>query len=82
MTTWLLPILIDLLSLLPPWLLGRRRRLGWLVSLALLLGVWPVYAVAVGGWGWFPGIVLHAYVSARGYVLWGRGTPDTPSPLH
>ena len=82
MTTFILPLMIDLLSLLAYWLLGRRRRSGWLVSLLALSILWPTYAVLVGSWGFFPGIVAHVLVAWRGFALWGRGTSGTPSPLH
>lgn len=68
--SWILPILIDLVALLPAWLLGRKQRIGWLVMFVEMAVLWPIYAVSVGGWGWFPGIVAHSALAVRGWYLW------------
>lgn len=70
MGSWLWGCVLDGVGILASWMLARRIRFGWLVSLFNLLVFWTAYSVVMHQWGFFPGIGLYAYVAWRGWWNW------------
>lgn len=77
LSSWIFPLAIDIVAIFPPLLLGRKKRIGWLFMLFEMTILWPLYAVSVSGWGWFPGIILHSYLAFQGWILWGKTEKST-----
>ena len=70
--SWFWGLALDGASLSAAWLLGCRKRIGWLVTFTSMLVLWPAYAVTHDQWGFFPGIVAHAVIAAWGWVQWSK----------
>ena len=76
MNGWTWGILLDGMLLTGTWLLGSKRKVGWLVSLFSQV-LWSVYAITTKQYGWFPGIALYSLSAFRGYRKWTREGPPT-----
>jgi len=74
--TYIWGLLLDGASLLSAWLLSKKRRVGWLITIFSMLFLWTTYSITYHQWGFFPGICLHTFIAARAWVLWGKPHSD------
>lgn len=58
-------------ALVSCWLVGDRRRVGYLVAIALQ-AVWLAYAVATEQWAFIASATVFAVVNTRNYRKWKR----------
>ena len=66
---WSIPAAI--FTLTGKWLLGRRRRVGWIVEM-VGGGFWHYLSWTSGMWGWFVMSLIIQYMNVRGFVLWRK----------
>lgn len=61
---------LTVFTFLNVWLIGNKRREGFLVGLAAQ-PVWVVFDIMTGAYGLLPVGLLLGYLYIRGYVKWG-----------
>jgi hypothetical protein len=82
------PVVLSLLWLVSLWLLGRGVRaqvVGWVVTLADVAVVGPVYAIITGQWGFLVANAVATVIGVRNVrTTWrlGRGVVGDRSDVH
>lgn len=72
LSAWLWGLIPDTVGFIAVYLLAKRKRSGWLVMLFNLLVIWTAFSIVHGIWGFFPGILAHAYMALRGWNNWTK----------
>lgn len=63
---------VTILSIISMWLLGEKKKSGWLYKLASQLA-WGVLAVQKQLWGFIPLAVLTGMIAGINYYKWSKG---------
>ena len=66
-----LSIVTSASTMLMMWLLGAKKRAGWLISLANQ-GNWTLLAFLTHAYGLFPLQIMMTYLAIRGWRNWGK----------
>ena len=69
MIAWWWSYLLDIVGLIPLWLMAKRNRLGWIVGM-VSMGLWFVYALVTKQYGFIPGSIVYTVIYIRGFVMW------------
>lgn len=67
--------LLASIGLLGIWLTGSRRRVGFLLGVGAQV-LWLAYAITTGQWGFIATAIAYAVVYGRGWLAWGRPSPE------
>ena len=74
--TWWWPWLLTTVGVVGLLLAGRKVKWAWLVGLSAQ-GLWLVYAIVTGQWGFVGSALAYGYVYARNAWLWMREPPES-----
>jgi hypothetical protein len=69
------PWALSALTLASFWVIGKKRRSGWLFALGTE-GLWLLWSVLYHQWGFLASVIPFSALYARNWWLWREGDRD------